>query len=274
MSHQRPTVSSLQARHHPNLQVGEFKMMTDYIVSLMHRKAYQVAAEQVSGSVLDLGCNTGYGTAIMRAATCARVVGVDVSLRGIREGRARFGGDYVLADAAALPFSSGEFDTVTSMQVIEHIDKLEPYLEEIRRVLTRRGKAFISTPNAAVRLAPGQRPWNRFHMREFTADDLQAALMPQFGRVEILGLRGTPELEGIETSRVARLRNVGRARSYVSRFMPLAFENCVVRLSKSLRRSVRRALTEDELHRFSLEHLRYEHSDFDCALDLLAVCSN
>lgn len=46
----------------------------------------------------------------------------------------------------ALPFSSGEFDAVTCVSVLEHLPDLEPALEEIHRVLKPNGVVIFGVP--------------------------------------------------------------------------------------------------------------------------------
>ena len=49
------------------------------------------------------------------------------------------------------PYSSGTFELVTAMEVIEHIHSTpKTFLSEIRRVLVPGGYVFIATPNAAA----------------------------------------------------------------------------------------------------------------------------
>ena len=137
----------------------------------MHRKAYEEAAATAKGqTVLDLGCNVGYGTAIL-ASTAARAVGIDVSDQAIQEARSRFpAAEFQVVDGMRLPFADGSFDLLTSMQVIEHIVDYDNYLSEIRRVLRPGGTAFFATPNSRLRLESGdealeRHPLPRVHRR-------------------------------------------------------------------------------------------------------------
>ena len=57
----------------------------------MHLKAYEEAASLAAGKViLDLGCNNGYGSAVLDEA-CSQVVAVDVSPAAIVDAKERFG---------------------------------------------------------------------------------------------------------------------------------------------------------------------------------------
>src|SRR5262245_30687423 len=113
-----------QSEHHP-LVATEFKTCEDYCLSLIHQKAYYIAAELAQDKrVLDVGCNNGYGAAII-AQRCKSVVGVDVSDRAVESARRTCSkipnAEFRVIDGGALPFDSGQFDLVTSFQVIEHV---------------------------------------------------------------------------------------------------------------------------------------------------------
>ncbi len=156
-------------------------------MSLIHRKAYSRAAELARGrEVLDLGCNNGAGTALI-AQAARRVRGVDVSPRAIASARRKYrssGIEFHRVDGAAPQFPDRSFDMVTSFQVIEHVLDVAAYLAEVRRVLRPAGIALLTTPNRVIRLDPGMKPWNRFHVTEYTA----SGLIPTFGTLGF-GLR-------------------------------------------------------------------------------------
>jgi len=114
----------LQAEQHALVPTADFRSLEEYCLYLMHLRAYEEAARYAAGrSVLDLGCNNGYGTKVLSAAA-RRAVGADVSVRAIDEARRRFaadGIDFWLFDGLRLPCPDGSFEVVASLQVIEHI---------------------------------------------------------------------------------------------------------------------------------------------------------
>lgn len=203
-----PDVVRLQAEEHPLID-KEPATPPELCLHLMHLKAYDAAKEFGRGKdVLDLGCNTGYGT-VQLADVARRVVGVDVAERAIDAARQRSGADRVefrVVDGSALPFTDDSFDVVISFQVLEHIADPKPFLLEIIRILRPEGVILFTTPNAAIRLDPGMTPWNRFHVREFTAAELRETLTPMFPSVRIRGMFGTPTLYETEVARVDKAR--------------------------------------------------------------------
>ena len=175
----------LQAEEHPLIEDVPPATAAEHCLRLMHLRAYDEAVGHAIGrDVLDVGCNTGYGT-LRFAPVARRVVGVDVSPRAIDaaqqrapEGRPEF----VLTSGLDLPFTDDSFDLVTSFQVLEHVPDPLAYLREIARVTRPGGTVILATPNAAIRLDPGMTPWNRFHVHEYLADELRELLLGVFAR--------------------------------------------------------------------------------------------
>ncbi len=52
----------------------------------------------------------------------------------------------VYLDARKLPFANGSFDCVFLFEVLEHINDFEQVLEEVERVLSKNGEAYLSVP--------------------------------------------------------------------------------------------------------------------------------
>lgn len=108
-----------------------------------------------------------------------------------------------------------------SFQVIEHIANAGAYLSEIARVLRSDGVALFTTPNAAIRLDPGMKPWNEFHVREYLAEELSALLRATFPGVAVRGLFAADELYRTEFERCQKVLTSMRKKtpsSYICHF--------------------------------------------------------
>jgi SAM-dependent methyltransferase len=271
-----------QSERHP-LVLEDPRSSEQLIRSLIHLKAYDFARrDAVDRKVLDVGCNTGYGTRII-AEAAREIFGVDVAARAIEIARdsardlskeIRFG----VADGDVLNFPDAEFDRVVSFQVIEHVEEVGRYLEEIARVLEPGGHAIFTTPNATLRLDPGQRPWNVFHVREYTAEALVQELRRHFDHVQILGLFGEDALQAAEIRRVERSRKMGRISSLLAlkRFLlTRASDEFLWRLEGFMERLFERRLDggRAELPSWDLDSLEYREDDLDRALDFTAICT-
>jgi SAM-dependent methyltransferase len=94
------------------------------------------------GPVLDVGC----GSSRIIAGLPAGSVAMDVLQRKLRYAR-RFGTPLVRASGAALPFADASFPCVLCSQLIEHVPKEEPFLDELYRVLAPGGRLVLGTPD-------------------------------------------------------------------------------------------------------------------------------
>ncbi len=199
----------LQAEEHPIIDDAPPATPAEHCLRLMHLRAYDEAVRHATGrDVLDVGCNTGYGT-LRFAPVARRVVGVDVSPRAIEAARLRAPDgrpEFILTSGFALPFADASFDLVTSFQVLEHVPDATAFLGELARVTRPGGMVILATPNAATRLYPGMAPWNRFHVHEYLADELEGLLRGVFATVTVLGMFGVPELYETEIRRVDAAR--------------------------------------------------------------------
>jgi ubiquinone/menaquinone biosynthesis C-methylase UbiE len=154
-----------------------------------HRSRYRFAAHFVAGQrVLDVACGSGFGLEMLRAAG-AQPIGIDYAadaLTNIRVGHpdARL----VQADATRLPLATASIDQVVSFETIEHVPDAAALIRELRRVLKPGGHLVLSTPNRSF--GPLERHTaNRFHVREFTADELRSILCECFASVRLYGQR-------------------------------------------------------------------------------------
>jgi len=181
-----------------------------------HEACYRWALDYVSDyrarAVLDAGTGEGFGA----AARGHLVTAVELDDAAATHAHLRYPDlDVVRANLVALPLRSHAFDACLSLQVIEHIWDVPAYLAELLRCTV--GPVILSTPNRPVHspgLAPGARPDNLFHVREYDIAELEDLLRPHLQatarRAAYFGLRHGPVIAGWEKrngSLPARLAN-------------------------------------------------------------------
>lgn len=147
-----------------------------YVIYLMHMASYRLAEDRCRGKrVLELGCGTGYGAKHL-AALAEHVEAIDVAADAIEYARSHYASPNLhfrqVLPGARLPYPDGSFDVVLSFQVLEHVADETMYLSEAARVLRNGGELLLVTPDRRHRLFPGQRPWNRWHLREYSMESL------------------------------------------------------------------------------------------------------
>jgi ubiquinone/menaquinone biosynthesis C-methylase UbiE len=149
-----------------------------------HRKVYQFIAQCVRDRiVLDVGCGTGYGTALL-AERAQYVTGIDYSRAAIRFAKRRYAKpDFIVMNAQDLRFPDASFDFVFSSENFEHLPDQAAHLAEVRRVLKQGGICFIATPNPEAFIGQKTSPW---HTKENTYDELAELLRPVFSEFVIL----------------------------------------------------------------------------------------
>lgn len=118
------------------------------------------------GAVLDLGCGEGRFLPSLG-------VGIDLDLIRLRIARAR--SPYVaVADAHALPFPDGVFDTVFANRMLNAAGRIDHVLAEVARILRDDGQLLVLT------LARPAKPGDRL-----TAENGEVRLRTHFARVTV-----------------------------------------------------------------------------------------
>jgi SAM-dependent methyltransferase len=234
-------------------------------VALLHLYAYNHAARRVhpGARVLDLGFGEGYGAPLLQAAG-AQYRGLEVDPEMVEHAAAEYGAEVDVYDGTSIPTPDGAFDLVVAFQVIAYFEDPQPWLREIRRVLKPEGTALITTPNCVWRLDDGQRPWNRHHAREYTADAFREVLGASFSAVSVYGVFADEPIASVVKARGARARKLAKIDRLGLRY----------RLPESLdarvRGFLRRAAQDDvDTSGFTLERVRHQEDDVELSLDLL-----
>lgn len=255
-----------------------FSSKEGYLMYLLHIFAYNYAKNQISKNdlVLEVGSGEGYGTSIL-SMKAKSIIGLDVALEAVEHANEKYKSEkcnFKHYTGGKLPFPDNKFDKVISFQVIEHVADDNEYLNEIYRVLKNGGDFIVSTPNRNHRLKPNQKPWNRFHLREYSPEGLTELLSKKFHNVKVWGIFGIDEAQDIEINRINKVRKIISLDPIgIRHILPETIKLKAAKLARIISRD--RSTTKSDtsyLQKYTIDSYILEKNNNSESLDLFAHC--
>jgi SAM-dependent methyltransferase len=136
-------MSEQQSYYTHNEQYAEF--LASWDPNFYGKYADTLKPERAGGKALDVGCGVGQVVARLTEAGF-EAYGVDVSEPSISRAK-QFCPRCEVYDGKRLPFPDNYFDSAGALNVLEHVDEPEAFIQEIVRVVAPGGKIVISSPN-------------------------------------------------------------------------------------------------------------------------------
>ncbi|SNR36617.1 class I SAM-dependent methyltransferase [Lutibacter flavus] len=157
-------------------------------VTIEHLHRYAIANDFVKSKVvLDIASGEGYGSNIL-STTAAQVIGVDIDIESIKNANKKYAKNnlkYILGSADNIPLESNSIDIVVSFETIEHHDKHEEMMLEIKRVLKQEGILIMSSPDKKYYTdLSGQ--INPFHIKELYFEEFKTLVNNYFNKTTFL----------------------------------------------------------------------------------------
>ncbi|MFN0117421.1 MAG: class I SAM-dependent methyltransferase [Elusimicrobiota bacterium] len=150
----------------------------------LHLDRYRFALDNIKpGRVLDIACGVGYGTHFLLKngeEKISQIIGCDISEFAIDYAKKKYSNPkiiYVLKDAYEFSDAEG-FDTIVSLETIEHLPDIEKFISNISLMLRPGGKWINSVPVTPTMDAIP------FHLHDFTQDSFRR-LFKRVGYQEI-----------------------------------------------------------------------------------------
>ena len=136
-------MSEQQSYYTHNEEYAEF--LANWDPNFYGKYADTLKPDRPGAKALDVGCGAGQVVARLTEAGC-EAYGVDVSEPSIARAK-KFCARCVVYDGKRLPFDDNLFDSAGALNVLEHVDEPEAFIQEIVRVVAPGGKVVISSPN-------------------------------------------------------------------------------------------------------------------------------
>src|SRR5688572_4376494 len=136
-------MSEQQSYYTHNEQYAEF--LASWDPNFYGKYSDTLKPDRSGGKALDVGC--GVGQVVARLAEAGyEAYGVDVSEPNIERAK-KFCPRCQLYDGRKLPFPDAHFASVGALNVLEHVDAPEDFIEELVRVARIGGRIVLSSPN-------------------------------------------------------------------------------------------------------------------------------
>ncbi len=259
--------------------------LTLLMKSLRATKVYEFVADLGKNKrVMDYGCGPGWGSVII-AKKAKEVVGVDISEGALKYAESQYqlpNLKFIKIDNYPTNFTPESFDIIISSHVIEHIDDVKIYLNQLKRLLKKDGILILTTPNKRFRLLPFQKPYDPYHKREYNYKELKRDLMSVFNRFEIKGIYSPKKIDEIEIRVLRTINNpfIIYFRDPIFLMLEKLFPRKIVNFIKKLETDFINFLKKNKAiltaefkveNKFSTEDIIIGE-DINKSIDFLAIC--
>jgi ubiquinone/menaquinone biosynthesis C-methylase UbiE len=153
-----------------------------------HLHRYSIATNYILDKVvLDIACGEGYGSNLM-SKSAKFVYGVDIDSETIANAKIKYvksNLNFQTGSADNIPIPDASIDVVVSYETIEHHDKHDEMMLEIKRVLKSDGVLIISTPDKLF-YTDKRNYINEFHVKELYKNEFFDLVVSKFANIQIL----------------------------------------------------------------------------------------
>lgn len=172
-------------------------------------------------TIVDVGCGCGVGSNIL-SQEADFVWGIDKNESSVKFAQEAFtrvkNGIYYNSQVTFDQFDlikdgreTQKFDVVVAIEVIEHVYDYKAFLKNLTRFDNSSAENpteyFISTPNRANKHIQKDKPYNKYHVREYTGTEFHAVLSEFFKDIKFFSSAGEPaEIDTNHTPVLAQMK--------------------------------------------------------------------
>ena len=124
--------------------------------------------------VLDCACGIGWGSCLIANGGAKSVTGIDLCSIAIESAKEFYSSSnlkFVLGTSNDFDETT-KFDVITSFETLEHVDDPINFLKSLKKVLKPGGVLLLSTPNGHCLKHDHTKPYNQYHVEEYTKEEL------------------------------------------------------------------------------------------------------
>lgn len=174
----------LKVRHSFSRAAWQYDTVAELQREVAHELLKRYPVINHEGSVMDMGCGTGYLTRLLlEQVSDKKLAAMDIAFPMLEMCRMKCPEEnlrgLVCADAEKLPFADSSFSSLYSNLAFQWCNDVEQLLQECRRVVDKRGSLVFST------------------FGPFTLNELQKAWHSVDGYVHVNSFPTLSELEGV-----------------------------------------------------------------------------
>jgi len=248
-------------------EIASDKIPSDNPIHQRLLQAYYLARPFVKGRLLEVGCGEGRGIEVLQGLFDS-YTGLD-KIQEVIDSLSQKYPSHRFIQTTIPPIQTLEdnsFDSIVTFQVIEHIRPDKEFLRELYRLLRPGGVALVTTPN--IRKTLTRNPW---HIREYTARQLNDLAAEVFDDVEMKGITGNKKVMTYYEMNKKSVQKITRFDIFNLQYrLPAAMLRVPYDLLNRLNRNNLKE-TDDELVK-SISHDDYQLTDdASGALDLFCI---
>lgn len=218
--------------------------------------------------VLEIGSGGGHGSFLI-SKVAQKVVAIDKENLAISSGEEKFKRKNLKFISSSIEEfeTSGNFDCIVSLQVIEHIPQqsVGPFFKKIKKIISAGGFLILSTPyskNSSYNENP-------YHFKEYTFTELKKMLSEFFPDIKIYSLIGDSKVKLFETERKQKVTSLLN-KDY------LKIRNILPRRVKQIMFDLlsykKRFALDKEYSKITTKNYKIVEEENMEAIDIIAVC--
>lgn len=195
----------------------------DTAVEHLHR--YAVSSLFVNDKiVLDIASGEGYGTSLL-SKTARQIIGVDIDGITVEMAAEKYKGTnlkFLVGSADKIPVEDNTIDVLVSFETIEHHDKHNEMMLEIKRVLKPNGIMIMSSPDKKHYIQLGKD--NHFHIKELYLEEFEILVSNYFKNTKTYFqkcINGSSVISSVSDFRKINLVSGDYSKIYSKEFEPL-----------------------------------------------------